>query len=61
MNLWTGIAMLGIAAAMVWVGRPKNGVHSRFLQFEAALVLYPPVVLAFTAMGTAAVISSILK
>ena len=62
MNLWTGIAMLVAAFLLIWVGRPnKAGVHPRFLRFDAALVLYPPVILAFTAMGAAAVISSIWK
>ena len=60
MNLWTGIAMLAVAALMIWGGRPdKTGVHPRFLRFDAALVLYPPIILAFFAMGVAAVISSI--
>jgi hypothetical protein len=62
MNLWTGIAMLAVALFLIRVGRPdKSGVHPRFLRFNAALVLYPPVILAFTAMGAAAVISSIWK
>ena len=62
MNLWTGAAMLGAAFLLIWVGRPnKAGVHPRFLRFDAALVLYPPVIVAFTAMGAAAVISSIWK
>ena len=52
--------MLVIAFALLWVARPnKAGVHPRFLQFNAALVLYPPIILAFFAMGVAAVISSI--
>lgn len=39
MNLWAGIAMLGIAAIMIWGGRPnKDGVHPSFLRFNAALV-----------------------
>ena len=60
MNLWTGILMLGVAALMIWAGLPtKAGVHPRYLRFEAALVLYPPIILAFTAMGLAAVISSL--
>jgi hypothetical protein len=60
MNLWTGIAMLAIAAAMIWGGRPnKAGVHPTFLRFNAAMVVYPPIILAFIAMGMAAVISSI--
>ena len=58
MNLITGIAMLVIALVLIWVGRPyKAGAHLSFLRFGAALVVYPPVVLAFTAMGMAAVIS----
>ena len=60
MNISTGIAMLVIAFVLIWVGRPnKAGVHPRFLRFDAALVLYPPIILAFFAMGAAAVISSI--
>jgi hypothetical protein len=60
MNLWTGIAMLAIALALIWLGRPdRNGVHRRFLRFSSAQVLYPPVILAFIALGAAAVISSI--
>jgi len=60
MNLWTGIAMLAIAAVMIWGARPnKDGVHPSFLRFDAALVLYPPIILAFIALGAAAVISSI--
>jgi hypothetical protein len=60
MNLWTGIAMLAIALALIWLGRPdRNGVHRRFLRFSSAQVLYPPAILAFIALGAAAVISSI--
>ena len=62
MNLWTGIAMLVIALILIVLGRPnRNGVHRRFLRFNAAMVLYPPVILAFIALGAAAVISSIAK
>ncbi len=60
MNVWTGIAMLAIAAVMIWAGRPdKSGAHPSFLRFDAALVLYPPIILAFFAMGVAALLSSI--
>ena len=60
MNLWTGIAMLGIAAMSIFIGRPdRAGVHRRFLRFNAAQVLYPPVILVFFALGTAAVITSL--
>ena len=62
MNLWAGAAMLAIAGFLILVGRPnRNGVHRRFLRFSSAQVLYPPVILAFLALGTAAVIGSIWK
>jgi hypothetical protein len=54
--------MLIAAFLLIWVGRPdKSGVHPAFLRFDAAMVLYPPIILACFAMGTAAVISSIWK
>ncbi len=62
MNLWTGFAMLAIAVGLIWIGRPnKAGTHPSFLRFDAALVLYPPIILAFGALGAAAVIFSVLK
>ena len=62
MNLWTGTAMLIAAFLLIWAGSPdKSGAHPRFLRFDAAMVLYPPIILACFAMGTAAVISSIWK
>ena len=62
MNLWTGIAMLIAAFFLIWVGRPdKSGVHPSFLRFDAAMVVYPPIILSLFAMGVAAVISSIWK
>jgi hypothetical protein len=62
MNLWTGNAMWTIALILILLGCPdRNGVHRRFLQFSSAQVLYPPIILAFAAMGTAAVIGSIWK
>ena len=61
MNLWSGIAMLAVALLLIWAGRPnKGGIHPKFLRFEAALVLYPPIIMAFFALGTAAVISGLL-
>ena len=62
MNLWTGIAMLAAALLLIWVGRPnRDGTHPRFLRFNAALVIYPPIVIAFFALGLAAVIGSLWK
>ena len=60
MNLYTGIAMLVVALILIWIGRPdKAGVHPSFLRFHAALVLYPPIIIAFLALGMAAVVSSL--
>jgi hypothetical protein len=60
MNVWTGIAMLAIAAILITVGRPnKNGEHPRFLRFGAALVLYPPIILVFLALGIMAVVTGL--
>ena len=62
MNLWTGTAMLVTALVLLLVGRPdKAGVHPRFLRFNAAMVLYPPIILVLFAVGVAAVLSSIWK
>ncbi|XIA65709.1 hypothetical protein ACFIOY_05510 [Bradyrhizobium sp. TZ2] len=62
MNLWTGIAMLLVAAILIFIGLPnRTGEPSRFLRFEAALVLYPPIVLVFLGLGAAAIISSLTK
>lgn len=61
MNMWTGIAMLAVAAILIVAGRPnKAGEHPRFLRFKAALILYPPIILSFIALGAAAVISGLL-
>lgn len=61
MNMVTGIAALLIGLLLIWKGRPdRSGVHPRFLQFEAALVLFPPVVLVFLAFGTVTIVSELL-
>ena len=54
--------MLAVALLLIWVARPnRDGVHPRFLRFNAALVIYPPIVIAFFALGLAAVIGSLWK
>ena len=54
--------MLAVALLLIWVGRPsREGVHPRFLRFNAALVFYPPIVIAFFLLGLAAVIGSLWK
>lgn len=49
----------GGGALLIWLGRPnKAGIHRKFLRFNAALVLYPPLILSCFAFGVAAIISS---
>ena len=60
MNLAFGLAMLLLAALLIYLGRPdKQGNSPRFLRFDAALVLYPPVVLPVIAFGAAELVYSL--
>ena len=60
MNLTFGLAMLLLAALLIYLGRPdKQGNSPRFLRFDAALVLYPPVVLLAIALGAAELVYSL--
>jgi hypothetical protein len=55
-----GIAMIAVALLLIWFGLPdRDGIHPRVLRFSAAQSLYPPVILVFIALGSAAIISSI--
>ena len=55
-----GLGMLVVAVALIYAGLPdKNGRSPRFLQFSAASILYPPLVLAFIALGAAQVVFSL--
>jgi hypothetical protein len=59
MNSAVGIGLLLVAALLIYIGRPdKNGVSPRFLQFDAAMVLYPPLILVFVVFGCMALLSS---
>ena len=60
MNVWTGTAMLVIGVLLIWAGRPNKGGESpSFLRFQAALVLYPPLILVFVAFGVAEIASGL--
>jgi hypothetical protein len=54
-----GIIVMGIGFGLLLVGLPRHGVSPRFLQFEAATVLYPPLILAFLVLGTASILSAL--
>ena len=54
--------VLAIAAGLILIGRPnKAGVSPRFLQFDASLVLYPPVIIVFLAGGFGELIAGLLR
>ena len=60
-ELWIGIVLLVIAAGLIFIGLPdKDGVSPRFLRFEAAVVLYPPLVMIFLVGGAAELIAAFL-
>ncbi|WP_439409702.1 hypothetical protein ACNJX9_17370 [Bradyrhizobium sp. DASA03076] len=53
--------MIAAAAVLILIGRPNRaGEQPKFLRFEAAVVLYPPVILSFLGLGAAALMSGLL-
>ena len=61
MNVVIGTVMIAAAAVLILIGRPNRaGEQPKFLRFEAALVLYPPIILSFLGLGAAALISGLL-
>ena len=48
-----GAAFVVVAVVLVLIGIPKHGEHPRFLQFDASMVLFPPVIMTFLAVGVA--------
>ena len=60
MHLAIGVILLAVTAALAFIGFPKrNGDSPRFLQFEAAVVLYPPLIMITVVMGTAEIITGL--
>ena len=58
MSVEIGVASLASAALLFWLGLPdRQGMHRRFLRFSSAQVIYPPIILALVALGSAALIS----
>ena len=61
-DILIGGVMLIIGGALIFIGLPnKAGVSPRFLQFDASLVLYPPLVLLFIAGGFVELIVGFLR
>ena len=61
-ELWIGVVLLVIATGLIFIGLPdKDGESPRFLQFEAAAVLYPPFIMIFLVGGVAELITAFLR
>ncbi|MGA8750988.1 MAG: hypothetical protein WB563_19545 [Pseudolabrys sp.] len=60
-DILIGVVLLAIASGLIFVGLPKAGVSPRFLRFEAAAVLFPPLVLTFLAGGFAELLVGLLR
>ena len=48
-----GLVLFVVGVLLLIIGIPKQGESPRFLRFEASLVLYPAVIMAFLALGAA--------
>ncbi len=60
-ELLIGAISLAVSAVLIFIGLPKNGVSARFLRFEAAMMLYPPVVMIFLVLGAAELITALSR
>jgi hypothetical protein len=56
--LLIGLVSLAIGFALLFLGVPKGGTSPRFLQFDTAVVLYPPLIMAFFAAGVAELLTA---
>jgi hypothetical protein len=48
-----GLVLFAVGVFLIFIGMPKRGVTPRYLRFDAALVVYPAIILAFLAFGVA--------
>ena len=60
-NVGIGLGFMAIGMVLLVLGMPdKSGNPRRFLRFHSAVVLYPPFVLIFLAVGASMLIFSII-
>ena len=60
-DILVGAASLAVAATLLFIGMPdKSGVTPRFLRFEIAPLVYPPLILAISAIGAANLITAFI-
>ena len=61
-NILVGTTLIAVAVVLLWIGMPdKNGITPRFLRFEIAPLIYPPLILAIFAIGAANLLSAIVR
>lgn len=61
-DLVIGAVSLAIAAVLIFLGWPsKSGESPRFLRFQAAMVVYPPIILVFLVGGIAELVTALLR
>ncbi len=54
MNAGIGVLLFILAASLIYLGLPdKDLISPRFLRFNSALVLYPPIILIALAFSAA--------
>ena len=59
-DILVSVASFAIAAGLLFFGMPdRGGVSPRFLRFDAAPIIYPPLILVFLAVGAANLVASI--
>jgi hypothetical protein len=54
-----GLLVFAVGVLLIFIGMPRHGVTPRFLRFDAAAVVYPPLVLTFLAFGTALILRAL--
>lgn len=60
MGVILGFAMLGIAAALLLLGRPRKGEDIRpFMTSSLVYAVYPAMILVFIAMGSLSIVMNL--
>ena len=60
MGVTLGLGMLGIAAALLLLGRPRKGEDVRpFMKSSLVFAVYPAMILVFIAMGSLSIVMNL--
>ena len=55
-----GVTFVVVAFVLFFIGMPRHGESPSFLRFESSLVLYPPLIMTFLAIGAALILRAYL-